>query len=90
VQNANNEGPYFAMVCRLHKCQVVNPEPNSITMKKLPCVAAELYCCMNHSSDFSLDSATAMSIWGSGTRSHFSPLFQQVDPAETDHMLDPK
>ena len=62
MQNVDNEGPYYAMVCRLQEYQAVDPVPNNNTIKKLPCVAAELYCHMNHSSDLSRDSATDLSV----------------------------
>jgi hypothetical protein len=63
--------------------------PNSITMKKLAFVVAELYCCMNHCTELSLDSAMPCQ-HGTVAHVHIFPLFQQVDPAETDRMLDPK
>jgi len=63
--------------------------PNSITMKKLAFVAAELYSCMNHSTELSLDSAMPCQ-HGTVAHVHIFPLFQQVDQAETDHLLYPK
>jgi hypothetical protein len=67
----------------------VNPVPNSITIKELAFVAAELYCYINHCTELSLDSAMPRQ---HGTVAHFHifPLFQQLVPAETDRMLDPK
>jgi hypothetical protein len=64
-------------------------ESNAEHQKTLNCVAAAINCRMNHSSDLSVDNVTEIYHCGRGTSSHF-PLFQQVDPADMDRMLEPK